>query len=88
MTNFTRRKSVLHYADGSRVEVALDIGNIYYEDDSCPISEVEFELLEGDATHLFNLSRQLITDHGFVISNASKGAPWLFFMFFVTGDSS
>ena len=71
-TNFTRRKSVLNFADGSKVEIALDIGNIYYEDDSSPISEVELELIEGDASHLFNLSRQLITDHGFAISNASK----------------
>jgi triphosphatase len=71
-TNFVRQKTRLHFEDGTEIEMALDIGHIFYEDDSAPISEVELELLTGDARHLFDLSRTLITDYGFAISNASK----------------
>ncbi|PWK53985.1 CYTH domain-containing protein [Pleionea mediterranea] len=71
-TNFTRHKTLFYFDDGTEIEVALDVGHIYYEDDSCPISEVELELVTGDPKHLFSLSRRLISEHGFAISNASK----------------
>lgn len=71
-TNFTRHKTYLYFEDGTEIEMALDIGHIYYEDDSAPISEVELELVKGEPAHLFTLSRQLISEQGFAISNASK----------------
>ncbi|MEE4246930.1 MAG: CYTH domain-containing protein [Kangiellaceae bacterium] len=71
-TNFHRERTALHFDDGTQIEMAIDVGHIYYEDDSSRISEVELELVTGDASHLFKLSRQLITEHGFAISNASK----------------
>ncbi len=71
-TNFVRHKTCLHFEDGTEIEMALDVGHIFYEDDSAPISEVELELITGNAKHLFDLSRTLIMHHGFAISNASK----------------
>ncbi len=71
-TNFSRHKSLFHFEDGTEIEVAVDLGHIFYEDDSSPISEVELELVTGDPRHLFSLSRYLISSHGFSISNASK----------------
>ncbi|WP_144392016.1 CYTH and CHAD domain-containing protein [Pleionea sediminis] len=72
ITNFSRHKTLFHYDDGTEIEVALDIGHIFYEDDSSPISEVELELVTGNPRHLFRLSRELISNYGFSISNASK----------------
>ena|GEM_PF-103148 len=71
-TNFTRHKTSLHFEDGTEIEIALDVGHIFYEDDSSPISEVELELVKGNPAYLFTLSRQLISQQGFAISNASK----------------
>ncbi len=71
-TNFVREQAELTFEDGTVIEIALDLGNIEVGDAASPISEVELELKEGDAVHLFALSRQLISECGFSLSNASK----------------
>ncbi len=71
-THFQRQTSDFNFEDGTVIEVAIDQGNIYYDDESSPISEVELELKQGNARHLFQLSRQLISQHDFVVSNSSK----------------
>ncbi|NVJ61165.1 MAG: CYTH domain-containing protein [Gammaproteobacteria bacterium] len=71
-TNFKRYRNCVYFEDGTEIEIALDVGHVFYEDESSPISEVELELLRGDAKHLFRLSRFLISEYGFSISNASK----------------
>jgi triphosphatase len=45
--------------NGSRIEVALDEGEIWAGGRSAPISEVELELKRGDADEAFELAREL-----------------------------
>jgi inorganic triphosphatase YgiF len=45
--------------NGSRIEVALDEGEIRAGRRSAPISEVELELKDGDAGEVFELAREL-----------------------------
>ena len=73
-TNFQREFTELHFPDGTIIEVALDIGEITCPDkqSKVSISEVELELKKGNAQHLFDISRQLISEKQFAISNASK----------------
>ena len=57
---FDRTAWELAPAEGSRLEVALDIGQVATADAAEAICEVEIEVLEGDAWHAFELAEALM----------------------------
>jgi triphosphatase len=57
---FDRTAWQLAPAQGSRLEVALDIGQVATADAAEAICEVEIECLEGDAGHAFDLAEALM----------------------------
>ena len=68
---------LLKYADGSVIEVALDIGDLKSSTDRacehiCPIQELEIELKQGKTSHLFELALTLQEDFPMQIENGSK----------------
>lgn len=76
-TDVKRTEWQLEYADGSAVEMALDIGALQVgkapaNDHSEPILELELELKCGDACHLFALALALQQDIALQIENVSK----------------
>ncbi|MEP1741594.1 MAG: CYTH domain-containing protein [Kangiellaceae bacterium] len=71
-TNFDRTSSILTFTDGTKIEIALDLGNISADDNSLEICEVELELVEGSADYLFALGRYLIKELHLKLANASK----------------
>lgn len=58
----------------SRMEVALDEGQIITGDQSQPISEVELELVEGRAADLVTFAQMLIEKYPLVLDRDSKAA--------------
>lgn len=56
---FLRRCVMLRLSDGSRVELAGDIGLLHGESESMPLSELELELYEGEAAELRKFAEQL-----------------------------
>ncbi len=58
-TNFMRTAWRVLAADGSVMEVALDLGNIWSTGRALPLSEVEIELITGDPAALFRLALAL-----------------------------
>ncbi|HZV97688.1 MAG TPA: inorganic triphosphatase, partial [Methylophilaceae bacterium] len=81
-TDVQRTEWQLAYADGSAVEVALDLGELRVGESRTgelaagnkrePITEVELELKHGDARHLFELALNLQADIPLHIENISK----------------
>jgi inorganic triphosphatase YgiF len=71
-TEVQRTEWQLEYADGSAVEVALDIGKLQSGKKSEPIQELELELKRGKAVHLFELALALQADIPLHIENISK----------------
>lgn len=76
-TDVQRTEWQLAYADGSAVEVALDLGELRTDalatgNKREPITEVELELKHGDARHLFELALDLQADIPLHIENISK----------------
>jgi triphosphatase len=71
-TDFERNQCVLTFSDGTRIEVALDVGEITAGDKTEKICEVELELLEGSAEYIFALGRYLIKELQLTLSSASK----------------
>jgi len=60
--------------NATRLEVALDEGQIVAGDRSRPISEVELELVEGDAADLVAFAQLLIEKYPLVLDRDSKAA--------------
>lgn len=58
-TRFIRRRWLCKPADGSAIEVALDIGTIVSGERSLPIQELELELKAGPARALLGLAQEL-----------------------------
>ncbi|WP_246246019.1 CYTH domain-containing protein [Mesorhizobium zhangyense] len=58
----TRREFSLE--NGTRAELAVDIGEILAAGRSAPLCEVEIELLEGDPSGLFDIAQALFPDGG------------------------
>lgn len=56
---FTRTTWTVGLRDGSRVEVALDIGSVEAGGTSAPICELELELLAGKPAALFDVARRM-----------------------------
>lgn len=67
-----RTAGELLLADGSRVELAVDIGQISAGDRSAELREVEIELIEGAAASLFGLAGALLPEGGLRFSHYSK----------------
>ena len=77
ITEVQRTAWQLEYADGSAVEVALDLGELQLGKlqigkKTEPIQEVELELKRGKALHLFELALALQADIPLHIENISK----------------
>ncbi|MFD0668572.1 CYTH and CHAD domain-containing protein [Ramlibacter sp. MAHUQ-53] len=66
---------VREVAEGaSRIEIALDEGELVAGTRRLPVREIEFELLEGSTGDLLQLARKWRERHGLWISLASKAA--------------
>lgn len=72
-TNFSREKWVVTQGE-SRIEIALDLGEVSAGELHEPISELELEILEGNTRDLLALARQLITLPGLRQGSLSKAA--------------
>lgn len=73
-TVIKRSASELSLADGTRAELAVDVGQILAGGRSADLSEVEIELLEGSPTGLFEIAHVLFPDGGLRFSRFSKAA--------------
>jgi inorganic triphosphatase YgiF len=73
-TVITRRTSELMLSDGTRAELALDTGEVRAGDRSAELSELEIELLAGNASGLFDIAQLLLPDGGLQFSRLSKAA--------------
>lgn len=70
-TDFIRHKWLIQYQN-TKIEVALDQGEIKNEYGSAPICELEFELLEGNLDDVFSLLAQMPKQDGMWLSSLSK----------------
>lgn len=70
-----RRTAVqLSRDEGTRAELAIDVGEIHAGDRSAPLREAEIELIEGNPRGLFDIAQALLPDDGWRFSRMSKGA--------------
>lgn len=61
-------------ADGTRAELAIDIGEIFADGRSAAFREAEIEALDGTTRGLFDIAQELLPDGGWRFSRLSKGA--------------
>ncbi|QDP02270.1 inorganic triphosphatase [Thalassotalea sp. PS06] len=73
-TDFTRHAWHIVFADGSEVELALDVGEISANGAFEAIKEIEIELLKGDKAHLFSLAERLFSQMQLRPGQSSKAA--------------
>ncbi len=71
-TDFRRSSVEVSLADGTRAEVALDIGCIRAGSRSQDLCEVEIELIAGNAGALYRFARELLAGTGFRFSRLPK----------------
>lgn len=71
-TSFERSSWLVRGPDGSSVEVALDVGQIVASGNSAPICELEFELLSGTPTALFDTAQNIANTIAVLPANTSK----------------
>jgi inorganic triphosphatase YgiF len=69
-----RTASELALQDGTRVEFAIDVGEIVAGDRSARLREAEIELIEGSTSGLFDIARVLFPHGGLRFSELSKAA--------------
>lgn len=72
-TNFTRETWIVQQGT-SRIELALDQGEVVAGSLQEPICELELELLEGEANALLILAEQLVNEPGLRMGSLSKAA--------------
>lgn len=72
-TDFWREKWLVTEGT-SRIEIALDLGEIKAGEFQEPICELELELLEGDANDVLKLARHLVSQSGLRQGSLSKAA--------------
>ncbi len=72
-THFEREKWVVAQGE-SRIEIALDLGEIQSGDLSEPLCELELELLEGNRLDIITLAQQLAALPGLRTGSLSKAA--------------
>lgn len=73
-TVIKRSTSELVLADGTRAELAVDIGEVRAGERSAELSELEIELLAGNASGLFDIAHILVPEGGLRFSRLSKAA--------------
>lgn len=73
-TVIRRSARELSLADGTRAELAVDVGQILAGGRSADLREVEIELLAGSAAGLFEIAHVLFPDGGLKFSRLSKAA--------------
>ncbi|GLS40905.1 inorganic triphosphatase [Mesorhizobium tianshanense] len=73
-TVIKRSASELSLEDGTRAELAVDVGQIHAGERSADLREVEIELLEGSPAGLFEIAHVLFPDGGLRFSRLSKAA--------------
>lgn len=73
-TLMKRTAGAIALADGTRAELALDVGEIRAEGRSAVLREVEIELVEGSPGKLFDIAQALFPDGGLRFSRLSKSA--------------
>lgn len=76
-TSFDRYKTEVTSADGSQIELAVDLGSILAGDQQSPIAEIELELLEGSPTAILSLGAYLAQSISLVPETRSKFARGL-----------
>ena len=72
-THFQREKWLVNLGN-SRIEIALDRGDVKAGESEEPICELELELLEGERDDVLKLARQLVTLNGLRQGSLSKAA--------------
>ena len=72
-TDFAREKWVVTHGK-SRIELALDLGEVKAGELSEPLCELELELLEGETADVLVFAKQLITHPGLRQGSLSKAA--------------
>lgn len=72
-TDFWREKWLVNEGK-SRIEIALDLGEVKAGEFQEPICELELELLEGDADDVLKLARKLVNKSGLRQGSLSKAA--------------
>lgn len=72
ITEVNRTEWQLQYADGSAIEMALDLGELQVGRKKDAIREIELELKHGKPGHLFELALVLQADIPLHIENVSK----------------
>jgi inorganic triphosphatase YgiF len=73
-TVIQRKTSELVLSDGTRAELAVDVGEVRAGERSAELSELEIELLSGSASGLFDIAHILVPDGGLRFSRLSKAA--------------
>ena len=73
-TIIRRSASELSLEDGTRAELAIDVGEIRAEGRVAELREAEIELLEGNPTGLFDIAHKLFPKGGLQFSRLSKSA--------------
>ena len=69
-----RSASELSLEDGTRAELAVDVGQVRAGERSAELREVEIELLEGSPGGLFDIAHMLFPEGGLRFSRLSKAA--------------
>lgn len=72
-TDFHRERWVVTQGE-SRIELALDLGEVKAGEHAEPICELELELLSGNPADVLKLARQLVSQPGLRQGNLSKAA--------------
>ncbi|MCT4703213.1 inorganic triphosphatase [Enterobacteriaceae bacterium H20N1] len=72
-TDFAREKWVVTHR-GSKIELALDLGEVKAGELNEPLCELELELLAGETSAVLELAQRLVTQPGLRQGNLSKAA--------------
>ena len=73
-TVIKRSAAELSLEDGTRAELAIDVGEIRASGHSADLRELEIELIEGKPGRLFDIAQALLPAGGLRFSRLSKGA--------------
>lgn len=71
VSDIARAKQIVEI-DGARVEVALDRGTIRSGDETCPVSELEFELKSGSVGALLTLADRVLDRTPLTVGTLTK----------------